>query len=157
MGAGVAIAAGGVILGVVEGNQIPGARDKLDQANANIKSNTNPAMPLPGVTDPLCNPAGHIDPTTMQIAALSPDKEQSCNAAVNSARSNLNNDKTLQTVGWVAAGVGGAVLVTGTILLLTADNPHKYDKKPSEQLLGGWRLVPQFGPRIAGITFGRGF
>ena len=157
IGVGVAIAAGGVILGIVEGNQIPGAQDKLDQANANVKSNTNPAVTPPGVTDPLCNPAGHIDPTTMTVVERSTDKETSCNAAVSSARSDLNNDKNLQTVGWVAAGVGGAVLVTGTILLLTGDNPHKYDKKPSEQLLGGWRVVPQFGPHVAGITIGRPF
>jgi hypothetical protein len=145
MAVGTAIAAGGVVLGIVEGNKVPTDQTKLDQAVADNQLVPNP---LPGATQhPECNPS--LGPNDMTLAA--------CRARESNARSDLNNDKTLQTVGWVAAGVGGAVLVTGTILLLTGDNPHKYDKKPSEQLLGGWRVVPQFGPGTAGLSLGRSF
>jgi len=58
----------------------------------------------------------------------------------------------LQTVGWIGAGVGGAVLVTGVILLLTGDSPHKYDAKPSERTLGGLGIVPSFGPDGSSLT-----
>jgi hypothetical protein len=65
---------------------------------------------------------------------------------VNSANSALSNDQTLRAVGWVGAGVGGAVMITGFVLLLTGDNPHKYDAKPSERTLGGLSVTPWFGP-----------
>jgi hypothetical protein len=49
-----------------------------------------------------------------------------------------------QNIGYVALGIGAAALVTGAVLLLSNDDPHKYDQRESE--LG---LVP-FGWAAAG-------
>jgi len=57
----------------------------------------------------------------------------------------------------VAAGVGGAVLVTGLVLLVTGDNPHKYDEKPSDEILGGWRVTPMIGYGRLSLSAGREF
>jgi hypothetical protein len=74
-----------------------------------------------------------------------------------SAQNNVNSDQALQTVGWVAAGVGGAVLITGVILLVTGDNPHKYDAKPSDEILGGWRVAPMIGSGGFSLSAGHEF
>jgi hypothetical protein len=57
----------------------------------------------------------------------------------------------------VAAGVGGAVLITGVILLVTGDNPHKYDAKPSDEILGGWRVAPMIGAGGFSLSAGHEF
>ena len=48
--------------------------------------------------------------------------------------------------------VGGAALVAGATLLLTGDDPHKYDEKPTDRLFGRWRVVPQIGSRGVSAT-----
>jgi hypothetical protein len=58
----------------------------------------------------------------------------------------------LSTVGWVIAGAGGATLVTGAVLLLTGDDPHKYDEKPADQKLARWRVLPRVGPGVAFVA-----
>jgi hypothetical protein len=62
------------------------------------------------------------------------------------ANNRVSDIHTLRTVGWVIAGVGAAGMAAGAVLLLTGDNPHKYDEKPADRLLGQWRVVPVVGP-----------
>ncbi len=80
-----------------------------------------------------------------------------CANQLTNAQNSVNNDRALQTAGWVATGVGGAVVVTGVILLVTGDNPHKYDEKPPEEILGGWRVVPMIGSRGLSLSAGHEF
>jgi hypothetical protein len=80
-----------------------------------------------------------------------------CANQLTTAQNSVNNDRALQTVGWVATGVGGAVLVTGLILLVTGDDPHKYDEKPSEEILGGWRVMPMIGSAGLSVSAGHEF
>ena len=126
VGLGASVTAGGVILAVIEQGQIAPAQNNVNyQASINVRHS--------GLA---CDPA--MDLSDSQLAT--------CLANVNSANSALSNDQTLRAVGWVGAGVGGAVMITGFVLLLTGDNPHKYDAKPSERTLGGLSVTPWFGP-----------
>jgi hypothetical protein len=118
IGAGAAIAAGGVILAVVEQNNLSGARSDRATANAAFQ----PGGP--------CDPRGVINDLN------------ACMTRVSDAASHVNDLETGRTVGWVAAGVGGAVLAAGVTLLLSGDDPHKYDERPSDRLFGRWRVAP---------------
>jgi hypothetical protein len=123
LGVGAAVAAGGVAVALVAQSQLPGARDTLSAAEADIQPGGGGS----------CDPRG-----------LVPDPN-ACKAKVNDAAAKVDNLGTTRTVGWVAAGLGGAVIATGAALLLTGDNPHKYDERPTDRLFGGWRVVPQIG------------
>jgi len=126
VGLGAAVAAGGVILAVLEQGQIPTAQNNLAyQKSINVR-----------FSKLACDPANALSDATLA----------QCLANLNSANNTLSNDQTLRTVGWVGAGVGGAVIVTGVVLLLTGDDPHRYDAKPSERTLGGLSVTPWFGP-----------
>jgi hypothetical protein len=122
LGVGAAVAAGGVTLALLEQSQLPGAQSAFDAAVADLK----PGQP--------CDSSGFVaDPAA-------------CKAKVNDAAAKVDSLGTARTVGWVVAGVGGAVMVVGAALLLTGDDPHKYDERPTDRLFGGWRVVPQIGP-----------
>jgi hypothetical protein len=65
---------------------------------------------------------------------------------LNDANNRVSDIQTLRTVGWATAGAGAAAMVVGAVLLLTGEDPHKYDEKPADRLLGQWRVVPVVGP-----------
>jgi hypothetical protein len=138
MGIGAALAGGGVILGVAEGNQL-----SKDQAALTLAKNNLMLMS----SDPLCNTSQDL--TNNQLAA--------CQQAITDANNKVNSDQALQITGYVAAGVGGAMLITGLVLLVTGDNPHKYDEKPPEEILGGWRVTPMIGYGSLSLSAGREF
>jgi hypothetical protein len=137
VGAGVAIAAGGTILALVEQNQLPGAQNALSSAYA--------AWKLGG--------GGMCDLKT----SLSTATMLACDNLLNNANATVSNLQTGRTAGWIVAGAGGAIFVTGLVLVLTGDNPHKYDEKPVDQLFAGWRIAPQVGPGMASVLAGREF
>ncbi len=129
IGAGVAIAAGGTILALVEQGQISGAQASVDAVNADFVRFSGKS----------CDFSQQL--TSAQMTT--------CETRLNDATDKLNNTQTLRTVGWVTAGVGAAAAVTGLVLLLTGDDPHKYDEKPAAgQGLGAlrtWTLRPEVG------------
>jgi hypothetical protein len=137
LGAGAGIATGGVLLAVLEQNQLPGARSALASANA---SRVRFAMGA-------CDPSENLSPATMAT----------CDTTLNNAASRVDNLQLLRTVGWVVAGVGGATFVTGVALVLTADSPHKYDEKPVDRISVGWSIVPLVGPGGASVLAFRRF
>jgi hypothetical protein len=137
LGAGAAIAAGGVVLAIVEQNQLPGARSALAAANASRVR----------FAGGVCDPSEALTDATMAT----------CDSTLNDAASRVDNLQTLRTVGWIVAGVGGATLVTGVALVFTADNPHKYDEKPADRLSVGWNFVPLVGPGRASVLAFRRF
>jgi hypothetical protein len=137
IGAGVALAAGGVLLAMVEQNQLPGARASRDAASASmVRFSGSPCDPSKNLSD-------------AQSAA--------CAGAVNDANDTINNLELGRTVGWVAAGVGGAALATGLVLLVTGDAPGKYDQKPIEPRLESLRIVPSVGFRTFALAAEVGF
>jgi hypothetical protein len=129
-----------VALALVEHSQRTGANGdqaKLDAVNFN-------AVPGSGL---MCDPTGNWVPALVA----------QCNSLQSNAQSKVNDDKNGETLGWVLTGVGGAAVVTGLVLLLTGDNPHKYDEKPKEQILGGWQFSPLVGLGGASLSASRAF
>jgi hypothetical protein len=47
------------------------------------------------------------------------------------AQDQIDHFKTLGLIGYVGVGVGGAIAVTGLIVLLTGDDPNKYERAPA--------------------------
>jgi PEGA domain len=125
-GLGAAVAAGGVTLALVEQNQLPGAQSTLDAANADWVQGSMRA----------CD----------HSQALSNAMLMTCDARLNDAANHVDNLRIGRTIGWVAAGVGGATMVAGAVLLLTGDNPHRYDERPPAPMVTAWRIVPLVGP-----------
>jgi hypothetical protein len=81
----------------------------------------------------------------------------SCDTLLNDTSARVDNLDQLRSVGWILAGAGAATLVTGAVLVLTAPDPHKFDEKPVDRLLVGWRLSPQVGIGRASVTVTRVF
>jgi hypothetical protein len=138
LGLGAAVAAGGAILAVVEQNQLPGAQRALASATS--------AVSFGGPPGP-CNPSGVVSYATMT----------QCNGNLSNANARVDNLETARTVGWVAAGVGGAMFLTGVVLVFTAGDPHKYDEKPIERVVAGWQVVPEVGRGGASVVVSRSF
>jgi hypothetical protein len=126
VGVGAAITAGGIVLGALEQNKIGPAQSNLNAVNAQWVRGA-------GGT---CDFATDLSQATQQL----------CETELSNATNTVNNDQTLRTVGFVGAGVGGAVMITGFVLLLTGDDPHRYDAKPAERTLAGLGVTPWFGP-----------
>jgi hypothetical protein len=131
IGTGAVIAAAGATLAMVEQGQLGTAQNALNAVNATWVRGSGLGCDF--------------------SRDLSASQMTTCENQLNNASSQVNNDQTLRTVGWVAAGVGGATLVTGLVLLLTGDDPHRYDRPPA---LGIERVsimspAPSAGPSIS--------
>ena len=87
--------------------------------------------------DPVCDPARGFVGT--------PQYQQQCGDPLNAADAQVNDANTRDYFGWGALGLGAAGAVLGTVLFVTADDPHKYDQ-PKPSLLGGriWPDIPSF-------------
>jgi hypothetical protein len=107
IGAGAVIAGGGAALAAVEGGALSSAQSSLAAVNATWVRGSGMSCDF--------------------SQNLSGPQMASCESALNDATSRVNNAQTSQTVGWVATGVGAATLVAGVVLLLTGDDPHRYD------------------------------
>jgi hypothetical protein len=76
-------------------------------------------------------------------ASVNGDYEK-CNREVQDAQDRVNGAKTRDVVGFVGASVGGAVAVLGLFWLITGDDPHKYDRKPTGSQEMSRTIVPAF-------------
>jgi hypothetical protein len=130
-GAGAALAAGGVALAVVEQGKQTTAENDLNVAQADISF--------------------HSGRVCDQSHVVSPQAIAACAARVDSDTSAVNDAKTGQTIGWVMAGVGAAASVTGLVLLLTGDDPHRYDEKPAQRWTLG-SIRPEVSPGRLGVS-----
>jgi hypothetical protein len=85
---------------------------------------------------------------------LEPNDPEECDAYVQGFASKLDSakktDSRNKVIGAVGIGVGAAIAVTGLVLLLTGDDPGRYDKTTSNKL--GKRRLPE-GPKF---SFGPG-
>jgi hypothetical protein len=66
---------------------------------------------------------------------------EACNSARQSALNDLNAAKNRSTIALVTAGVGAAIAGVGAYLLLSGDDPHRYDRRPSGET-SRFHLVP---------------
>jgi PEGA domain len=78
-----------------------------------------------------------------------------CNLLAQDALDHYNSVKNRDIIGFVGIGVGAAVLVTGVVLLVTGEDPHRYDRPASRSL--GRSKAPRFaltpGPGQVGTGF----
>jgi hypothetical protein len=147
---GAAIAGGGVAwLLVSAGNStVSQAQAEFDQATAIQGKASNIGLPLgdPNAPQHPCATHGAATGDPDQTA----DDPDVCTAYVQGYATTLNNakktDSRNKVIGFVGIGVGAAIAVTGLVLLLTGDDPGRYDKPASNKL--GKRRSPE-GPKFA--------
>jgi hypothetical protein len=115
-GVGVIAAVTGVAL-VITG------RSARDDANANLAS-VQQSMVRFG--NGICDPAKQIDVT-------------GCQSMLDDANNRVSNANLRITLGYVTGGVGIAAVVTGAVLLLTGDDPGRYEHGGvARAALSGW-------------------
>ncbi len=122
---GAAVAVGGVALVVYDAGQRSDANATAARLNAAIEPHSQSS----------CDPAAQDSST--------PQYQQQCIDPINAAYGRVHDANTRDYVGWSAVGVGAASVVTGIVLLVTADDPHKYDRVvlgPGSGL--AWDIVP---------------
>jgi hypothetical protein len=89
-------------------------------------------------TGPICDLPAGADMTT-------------CNNAITTAYNSLQDTKNRDAIGYVGVGVGGALLITGIVLLAVGGDPHKYDHTGGDAV--GLRVMPRVwaGPGLGGL------
>lgn len=137
IGIGAAVTATGTIVALAAQSQLEGARLDLASANADWTRGAG-------------GPCDH----TLELTG---GQLESCSTRLNGAKNSVSSIETRRALGWAVAGGGGAILVTGAVLLLTGDNPHKYDSKPSKETVGRWRLTPTLGLHESSLSFDASF
>lgn len=129
-GAGALVGGGGAGWLVVNGKKKSDKQAAYDEA-VDQQSNGRPSGPCQWNKAPV-NPGDSVTFAT----------PEACNAQADDAKSALDDAKKQDLFGWIGIGVGAASLVTGVVLLVTSDDPHKYDHKASDELGSGPTLVP---------------
>jgi tetratricopeptide (TPR) repeat protein len=104
--------------GIIAGAVVAGAGGAYLGVNAGVKSDAKKA--LAEVYDEqknevICDVASGEDPDV-------------CNARYHLAKDNYDSKKKRDVVGFVGIGVGGALIATGVVLLLTGEPAGKYDQ-----------------------------
>jgi hypothetical protein len=107
---GAAVAAGGVALVVYDAGQRSDANANAARLNAAIEPHSQSS----------CDPAAQDSST--------PQYQQQCIDPINTAYGRVHDANTRDYFAWSAVGVGAASVVTGVVLLVMADDPHKYDR-----------------------------
>jgi hypothetical protein len=132
VGGGAALATAGVLFAMAEQGRLRDAQNGLDAVNADwARGSGRP-----------CDMTQQV--SNAQLAA--------CESRLTDATDRVNSAQALRAVGWVAAGVGGAAMVLGVVLLVSGDDPHKYDERPLDRALARWDLAPSFGPGGASLA-----
>lgn len=126
MGAGVVLG----VIGAIEGVRFLGLRSSNNDDHNNVL--------LKGISDFCRPPQGVGDPVLSQAAC---DRKTSAEGAL-----------VLESV---FLGIGGALFIAGTIILLTDRGPA--EKKSDTPASTTWRVTPSFGPKSGGFTLAATF
>jgi hypothetical protein len=78
----------------------------------------------------------------------------SCDALVQAYYQVLKDARARDAYGWVGVGVGAAILGTGAVLLITGNDPHRYDRASEADELGRLRIKPTFSAGRGGGSVG---
>ena len=121
-------------IGIVSGALVAGGGGAWLAINAGPKSDKQKVMDT--LTAELAaeeaDPKGHVG-GVCDFSGTNSSAEK-CNAAITAAQADYDDVKKKDVVGYIGLGVGGAVLVTGVILLVTGDDPHRYEHAPTHKL-----------------------
>lgn len=113
---GAAIAGGSAAFNLISvSKQKSDAQSELDAANAKLDQDVAP-----------CDSSNGYAPQN--------DDGVECLSVIRDARNKLDAAKTRGTIGYVGIGVGGALAITGVVLLLTGNDPDKYERPPAGKL-----------------------
>jgi hypothetical protein len=83
---------------------------------------------------------------------------QACQDLLGPADDNFNKHQTIQNFGVAALGVGVAALLAGGYLLLTGEDPDRYDRAPPERpTLDGLAFSGWLAPGAGGLSLRAGF
>jgi hypothetical protein len=131
LAAGAALAAGGTGFLIYNQGQKSDAKDEFDNADLNT-------------------PGGECYPGANGRTAVS---TPSCVEELRLRLDNLEEARGRDKFGWIGVGVGAAVLGTGAILLLTANDPDRYEPKSDSNVFARSRIlpVPYLGAGFAGL------
>jgi PEGA domain len=123
--AGVVVAAGGAGLVIYDASQRSDGNAALSALQAQSTLGSNAACDL-----------------GQDFAALT----QRCTVPKQAATSKVDDANLRDDFGWPAIGVGAAAVVLGVVLLVTADDPHRYDRPEASgaAVLGPVRALPIF-------------
>jgi hypothetical protein len=83
--------------------------------------------------------AQQLYPCNWQTGKTTP---QACQAQVNAAYTNYQNQQDRNYVAYAFTGLGVALLGTGVVLLVTGDDVHRYDRKPGDSLVTALLRMP---------------
>jgi len=129
-GVGVAALATGVVLLVT-------GRSALNSANANLDA----------VDLSFARGGGGICDQSLQV------DQAMCTALRDNAKQRVSDANTRITIGYIAGGVGVAAAVVGAVVLLTGDDPGRYDRKSASSgrpTLAGWATGSSGGLLLLG-------
>ena len=82
------------------------------------------------------------------------NQTDACIQALQLALDDLESVRAREKYGWIGVGVGVAAAGFGTILLLTNEDPDRYEPRPESDVFGRLELTPLgwFGPGAAGAA-----
>ena len=118
-------------VGVIGGAVIGGGGAAL--AAAGISKKNAGARDITTLNDKFTNDQPPCDATSGYKAEGS-DSGTACNNAKTDASNKFDSGVQLRNLGFIGVGVGGAVLVTGVVLLLTGNDPNKYEQPTTRAL-----------------------
>jgi len=70
------------------------------------------------------------------------EQTATCVKQLNQALADLEDVRSREKFGWIGAGVGAAVAGLGVVLLVTNDDPNRYEPRPESDVFGQLRLTP---------------
>jgi hypothetical protein len=118
-------------VGVIGGAVIGGGGAAL--AAAGISKKNAGSRDITALNDQATNSVPPCD-FKSGYAAEGSDNGTACNNAKTDASNKFDSGVQLRNLGFVGIGVGGAVLVTGVVLLLTGNDPNKYEQPTTRAL-----------------------
>lgn len=80
-----------------------------------------------------------------------------CNQRLETAIDSYDRAKARDPFGWLVVGVGGAALVTGTVLLVTGDDPDRYTHERPELAKPRWAPTLALGRDGGALVLGGAF
>ncbi len=92
-----------------------------------------------------------------QSSACKDNQFEYCNQRLETAVDSYDRAKARDLFGWLAVGVGGAALVTGSVLLITGDDPDRYTHERPELAKPRWAPMLALGPDGGALVVGGAF
>jgi hypothetical protein len=77
-----------------------------------------------------------------------------CRTRLSLALDDLKSIRDREKFGWIGLGTGAAVAALGVYLLVSNDDPDRYEPGPESEAIGKLRILPHAGPIPGGFGLG---